>query len=316
MKVVITGGTGFVGTNLSRHLLARGHDVKILDDLSSGLESNVPDGAQFIKGTIVDAQLVKQTIAGADAVVHLGARGSVPRSIKNPIATHEVNATGTLNVLEGARAANAHYLFSSSSSVYGANIALPKNEEMVLKPLTPYAASKMAGEALSLAYAKSYNLPVTTFRFFNIFGPWQRPDHAYAAVIPKWIWQAMEKQEIIVHGDGEQTRDFTSAATAVAVITSALENKITRPEPVNLAFGNRISLNEIVKDLQGYFPDLKIKHIETRPGDVKDSQNQPTLIKSLFPDVTPQSFKDALLETKNWLAENSSKILNGPAATD
>jgi UDP-glucose 4-epimerase len=195
-------------------------------------------------------------------------------------------------------------------------MALPKNEEMVLKPLTPYAASKMAGEALSLAYAKSYEIPVTTFRFFNIFGPWQRPDHAYAAVIPKWIWQAMEKQEIIVHGDGEQTRDFTSAATAVAVITSALENKITHPEPVNLAFGNRISLNEILLDLREFFPDMKIKHIETRTGDVKDSQNQPTLITSLFPDVTPQSFKDALLETKNWLAENSSKILNGPAATD
>jgi len=245
-------------------------------------------------------------------VVHLAARGSVPRSIKNPVATHEVNSTGTLNVLECARAANAHFIFSSSSSVYGANITLPKTEEMVLKPLTPYAASKMAGEALSLAYANSYELPITTFRFFNIYGPWQRPDHQYAAVIPKWIWQAINMQEILVYGDGEQTRDFTSVSTVVEILTSALENKFLHPQPINLAFGNRISLNEVLRNLKTHFQNIRVGHIEARSGDVKDSQNQPDLIKSYFPKIKPKEFQDGLSETIDWLVANSKIIKSSP----
>ena len=171
MKVLITGGSGFVGTNLSLDLLKNGYGVKIIDDLSTGLKENIPVEAEFINQSITDINQVKEAIKGCEVVVHLGARGSVPRSIKNPIATHDVNSTGTLNVLEAARQNGSHYIFSSSSSVYGSNKTLPKNEGMVLRPMTPYAASKLSGEALSLAYAKSYNLPVSVFRFFNIFGP-------------------------------------------------------------------------------------------------------------------------------------------------
>ena len=187
MKVLVTGGAGFVGTNLVLSLLNHGYDVKIFDDLSTGLEQNIPKDAEFINASLLDTSNLNNAIKDCDVVVHLGARGSVPRSIKDPIATHDVNSSGTLNVLEAARSSGSHYIFSSSSSVYGSNMSLPKSEDMVLRPLTPYAASKMSGEALSLAYAKSYELPVSTFRFFNIFGPWQRPDHEYAAVLPKWI---------------------------------------------------------------------------------------------------------------------------------
>ena len=316
MRVLITGGAGFIGSNLSRHLLNRGHEVAIYDDLSSGLHSNVHSEVNFLQGTLMDLPLLKKLVKNIDCMVHLGARGSVPRSIKNPIQTHEINSTGTLNVLEACREYGVRYIFSSSSSVYGANTSLPKNEQMVLKPLTPYGASKMAGEALSLAYANSYSLPVTTFRFFNIFGPWQRPDHEYAAVIPKWIWQAMENKGITVFGDGNQTRDFTSVSTVVEIITISIEKSITHAEPINLAFGNRISLNQIILELKKYFSNLDVIYKEPRQGDIKDSQNDPALIKNLFPEVIPKRFDEALFETKEWLSLNFKSIINGPKMTN
>jgi UDP-glucose 4-epimerase len=232
--------------------------------------------------------------------VHLGARGSVPRSIKDPIATHDVNSTGTLNVLEAARSSGSHYIFSSSSSVYGSNMTLPKNEDMVLRPLTPYAASKMSGEALSLAYAKSYELPVSTFRFFNIFGPWQRPDHEYAAVLPKWISKCIKGDEIEIFGDGLQTRDFTYVGTVVNIILSCISKKILHPEPVNLAYGNNISLNQVLELMKLNFPILKVKYLPPRKGDVLHSKNDPKLIKSLYSDITLDKFEVSLQKTIDW----------------
>ena len=196
MKVLITGGAGFIGTNLTLGLLNSGYEVKVLDDLSTGLKQNISKDAEFVNASILESSQIIQAIEDCKVVVHLGARGSVPRSIKDPVATHNVNSTGTLNVLEAARTSKSHYVFSSSSSVYGSNMILPKNEDMVLRPITPYAASKMSGEGLSLAYAKTYGLPVSTFRFFNIFGPWQRPDHEYAALLPKLISKCLKVEEI------------------------------------------------------------------------------------------------------------------------
>jgi UDP-glucose 4-epimerase len=233
-------------------------------------------------------------------VVHLGARGSVPRSIKDPMATHEVNSTGTLNVLEAARLNGSHYIFSSSSSVYGSNTDLPKNEEMILKPITPYAASKLSGEALSLAYATSYNLSTSVFRFFNIFGPWQRPDHAYAAVIPKWISKCINEEELDIFGDGNQTRDFTYVRTVINVILKCIEEKVFHAEPVNLAFGNNISLNQVLEILRKSFPKLKTKHNPARSGDILNSQNDPMLIKTLYPQVEVEKFENSLIKTIEW----------------
>ena len=187
MKILVTGGAGFIGSNLSTKLVEDSHSVRIIDDLSTGLKKNVPAGAELIIGSILDRTLVDSVIKDCDVVVHLAARGSVPRSIKNPRETHDVNATGTQIILESAAEVGCHVIYSSSSSVYGLNALLPKDEEMVLKPTTPYAASKMAAEGLALSYANTYNFPVTVFRFFNVFGPRQRADHEYAAVIPKWI---------------------------------------------------------------------------------------------------------------------------------
>jgi UDP-glucose 4-epimerase len=304
MKVLVTGGAGFIGTNLTLSLLEHGYDVKIFDDLSTGLEQNIPKDAEFINASILDTSKLNNAIKECEVVVHLGARGSVPRSIKDPIATHDVNSSGTLNVLEAARTSGSHYIFSSSSSVYGSNMTLPKSEDMVLKPLTPYAASKMSGEALSLAYAKSYELPVSTFRFFNIFGPWQRPDHEYAAVLPKWISKCMKDDEIEIFGDGEQTRDFTYVGTVVNVIIDCISNKILHPEPVNLAYGNNISLNQVTELLKHSFLDIKVKYLPQRNGDVLHSKNDPKLVRSLYPNVNVEKFETSLQETINWFKES------------
>ena len=300
MRVLVTGGAGFVGTNLTLSLLEHGYDVKIFDDLSTGLKQNIPKDAEFINASILDTNKLKNAIKACDVVVHLGARGSVPRSIKDPIATHDVNSSGTLNVLEAARSSGSHYIFSSSSSVYGSNMTLPKSEDMVLRPLTPYAASKMSGEALSLAYAKSYELPVSTFRFFNIFGPWQRPDHEYAAVLPKWISKCIKGDEIEIFGDGLQTRDFTYVGTVVNIILSCISKKILHPEPVNLAYGNSISLNQVLELMKLNFPTLKVKYLPPRKGDVLHSKNDPKLIKSLYPDITLDKFEVSLQKTIDW----------------
>ena len=304
MKVLITGGAGFVGTNLTLSLLNSGFKVKILDDLSTGLKQNISKDAEFVNASILQSNQLNKAIEDCEVVVHLGARGSVPRSIKDPIATHDVNATGTLNVLEAARASKSHYIFSSSSSVYGSNMILPKNEDMVLRPITPYAASKMSGEGLSLVYAKTYELSVSTFRFFNIFGPWQRPDHEYAAVLPKWISKCMKGEEIEVFGDGEQTRDFTYVGTVINIINECISNKTLHPEPVNLAYGNSISINKVTQLLKNSFPNLKVKYLPQRNGDVLHSKNDPKLVQSLYPNVNVEKFETSLQETIDWFKKS------------
>ena len=304
MKVLVTGGAGFIGTNLTLNLLSSGYEVKVFDDLSTGLKANIPKDTEFVNASILEASQINKAIEDCEVVVHLGARGSVPRSIKDPIATHNVNATGTLNVLEAARNSQCHYIFSSSSSVYGSNMILPKNEDMVLRPITPYAASKMSGEGLSLAYAKTYELSVSTFRFFNIFGPWQRPDHEYAAVLPKWISKCMNRDEIKIFGDGEQTRDFTYVGTVVNIIIDCISNKILHPEPVNLAYGNNISLNQVTDLLKNSFPDLKVEYLPQRNGDVLHSKNDPKLVRSLYPNVNVEKFETSLQETINWFKKS------------
>jgi UDP-glucose 4-epimerase len=316
-KIAVTGGAGFIGSNLVERLLSQGHEVTVVDDLSTGLKSNLDlNKITFHELSLTDRDGLAKAVNGVDAIVHLGARGSVPRSIKNPVATHDVNVTGTLNVLEAARINSAQVIFSSSSSVYGRNGQLPKDETMWLSPLTPYAASKLAGEGYVQAYGAAYDVPVTLLRFFNVFGPRQRPDHEYAAVLPKWIWKAMNNEAIDVYGDGSQTRDFTYVLTVLDVIEDALNRGVRTEGAVNLAYGNRISLLETIELLKFHFPDLKVNFQGDRLGDVKNSQNHPILLKQLFPSVKPTDFSTALSETVNWLKEFGQSVANGPATVD
>jgi UDP-glucose 4-epimerase len=316
-KVGVTGGAGFIGSNLTRRLISEGYEVVIVDDLSTGLISNVnQEKSTFHHVSITDPGALSRALKDCSTIFHLAARGSVPRSIKNPVATHEVNATGTFNVLEVARKTGAHVVFSSSSSVYGRNVKLPKDESMWLSPLTPYAASKLAAEGYVQAYAAAYNLPTTIFRFFNVFGPRQRPDHEYAAVLPKWIWLAMQGKPIDVYGDGTASRDFTYIDTVLDIAITAMKGNITSEGAVNLGYGNRIFLSDTVALLMAHFPDLHVNYMEERLGDVKESQNSPVLLKSLFPTITPKPFEEALSETINWLRDFGQSVAHGPKTLD
>jgi UDP-glucose 4-epimerase len=305
MRVIVTGGAGFIGANLCRALSAEGHEVTAFDDLSTGREDNLDGvaGVKLVVGSFLDRDTLGEVVDGAGAVVHLGARPSVPKSVLDPMLSHDINVNGTMNVLEACRAQATlpHVVFASSSSVYGANPTLPKHESLACLPRSPYAASKLAGESYALSYQSSYGMPVLAFRFFNVFGPLQRPDHAYAAVVPAFVTAALHGQPLPIHGDGRQTRDFTFVGTVCEVITKAVGSTTTSPTPVNLAFGTRTSLLEVVHRLETILDmPLERHHTDPRAGDVRDSQADNGALRSLFPDVTPVSLDDGLQRYVDW----------------
>jgi len=316
VKVVVTGGAGFIGANLCRTLTAtQGIDeVVALDDLSTGSADNlagVPE-ARLIEATILDPEALDRAFAGASAVVHLAARPSVPRSIEDPMASHEVNATGTVQVLQALRRAggSAHLILASSSSVYGANPVLPKAEDLVAAPMSPYAASKLAAESYALAFASSFGVDVLALRFFNVFGPLQPAGHAYAAVIPAFVSAALAGRPLPVHGDGHQTRDFTFVDSVAAVMVAALLRRVSCQGPVNLAFGSRVSLLEVVSLLEEVLDrSLSIQHTHPRPGDVRDSQADHSRLRSLFSDLVPIGLEEGLRATVEWFRAGSLPAL-------
>ena len=311
MRVVVTGGAGFIGANLCRVLAAAPEitEVVALDDLSTGSKENLAgaDGVELVEGSILDAALLDEVVPGATAIVHLAARPSVPRSLLDPMASHEANATGTMQVLEAARRhGGPQVIVASSSSVYGANPELPKREDMTPMPVSPYAASKLATESYALAHGYSFGLPVLAFRFFNVFGPLQAPGHAYAAVIPAFLDAALAGRPLPVHGDGRQTRDFTYVGTVAATLTDAVVRRVSDSRPVNLAFGTRVSLLEVIDRLEVLLGrPLERVHSDPRAGDVRDSQADRTKLEGLFPDVTPVPLDDGLRATLAWFQERT-----------
>ncbi len=303
MHLLITGGAGFIGSNLARLALAEGHEVSVIDDLSTGYEENLEGlDLRVIRGSILDAGALGQAVAGADAIVHLAAIGSVPRSLANPVATHDANATGTLRVLEAARAAgNAPVIVASSSSVYGLNPALPKSEREWVRPMSPYAVSKLAAEQYALAYQQSFGMDTLSFRFFNVFGPWQRAGHVYAAVVPTFIDALLRGEPLYVNGDGAHSRDFTYVGTVVRVLLDAAARRLAHPEPVNLAFGTNTTLLELIRRIEETTGrTATVVHREPRPGDVRHSQADNAVLRSLFPGVHPVPLEEGLRETVAW----------------
>jgi UDP-glucose 4-epimerase len=311
VKVVVTGGAGFIGANLCRILDKDGFvdHVVALDDLSTGSHLNLASSpsVEFRRGSILNADDLDGALVGAQAIVHLAARPSVPRSLADPMATHEVNATGTMMVLEAARRHGMpHVIVASSSSVYGANSALPKREDMSPQPVSPYAASKLATEAYALSYGHSFGLPVLAFRFFNVFGPLQPAGHAYAAVVPAFVSCALAGRPLTIHGDGTQTRDFTFVGTVVAVLSDAIRRQVTDPEPVNLAYGSRVSLLEMIAALEEVVGhQLRRDHVEPRAGDVPHSQADQTRLIRMFPEVRPTPLLEGLRATVAWFREST-----------
>lgn len=303
MHVLVTGGAGFIGTNLCRRLVADGHSVVILDDLSNSDTRGVTGlPVEIVVGSVCDADAVGRASRGVDAIVHLAAIGSVPRSVEAPHATHHVNVDGTLTVLESARHVGAHMIVAGSSSVYGPEPAPPAREGDAARPVSPYAASKLAAESYALAWSAAYGLDVLPFRFFNVFGPWQRAGHVYAAVLPAFVDAALRHQPLRVHGDGLQTRDFTYVGTVVDVIVEALARRVSSPAPVNLAFGSRVALVDVISMIEGELGEtVQLHHTPTRPGDVPHSQADPTRLRELFPQAQPVALDAALRETIAWM---------------
>jgi UDP-glucose 4-epimerase len=308
MRVLVTGGAGFIGANLCRHLSGAGHEVVVLDDLSTGSRENLAGiSAQLVEGTILSAADLDRVLDGTDVVVHLAARPSVPRSIQDPMASHLVNATGTVEVLEAVRRAGhrqarpAHVIVASSSSVYGANPTLPKHEDLAPRPVSPYAASKLATESYALSWGHSFGIDVLAVRFFNVFGPLQPAGHAYAAVVPAFVDAALAGRQLPIHGDGTQSRDFTYVGSVCAVLADAIERRVSDVEPINLAFGSRVTLLEMITELEAILGvSLALEHQPTRSGDVPHSQADVGRLRSLFPDVEPVALAQGLEATVEW----------------
>jgi UDP-glucose 4-epimerase len=217
------------------------------------------------------------------------------------VASHEANATGTLYVLEAAREVGAHVVVASSSSVYGDTDVLPKSEDLPTRPMSPYAVSKLATEAYALSHAASFDLDTLVFRFFNVYGPLQAAGHAYAAVVPAFIDAVLRGEPVTMYGDGLQTRDFTYVGTVSRVLADAVVNRTVAPGPVNLAFGTRSSLIDLLASLEQLIGhSVQRRHEPARRGDVRDSQAASDRLRALFPDVTPTPLAEGLADTLAW----------------
>ncbi|MDH7516257.1 MAG: SDR family oxidoreductase [Bacteroidota bacterium] len=254
MLYLVTGGAGFIGSNIVEELLKRGERVRVLDNFSTGKRSNLLPflgDIELVEGDIRSYHIVHEAVRGAEVVLHQAALPSVPRSIADPITTHEVNTNGTLNVLAAAREhAVRRVVFASSSSIYGDSAELPKHEGMIPNPLSPYAVSKLAGEKYMQVYYRLYGLETVSLRYFNVFGPRQNPDSQYSAVIPRFIAAVLAGRSPVVYGDGEQTRDFTYVANVVAANISAAEAPAAAGEVMNIACRERVSINRLIDDLR------------------------------------------------------------------
>lgn len=301
-KVLITGGAGFIGSHLVEVLceLAPETDITVLDDFSTGFRANVSSPrVEVVEGTVLDQEVLNKALRGSDSVVHLAALGSVPRSVQNPVASFETNANGTLNVLEASRNANCKRLiFASSSSVYGTNEELPKHEYQWVSPKSPYAASKLAAEALVSSYRTTFGMNNSSFRFFNVYGPRQDPLNPYAAVIPRLISAVKAGERFQIYGDGTQSRDFTYVRDVANVLASQILEPRKDLPLANLAFGGSTSLLELVSisnELLGR--EVLVDFQPRRVGDVKASQNLPDLILKTMSDFDPTPFRQGLALT-------------------
>ncbi len=277
MKYLVTGGAGFIGSNLVEALLRKGETVRILDNFSTGRRENLQsltDDVELIEGDIRSLSTVNRAVDGIDFVLHQAALPSVPRSVADPVTTNEVNITGTLNVLLAARDAGVkRVVFASSSSVYGNDPRQPKHEDMRPRPMSPYAISKLTGETYCSVFSRLYDLETVILRYFNIFGPRQDPASQYSAVIPKFIGMMAKGQRPTVFGDGRQSRDFTFIDNVVQANLKACRVETLPEERVfNCACGKQISIQDMIVELNRILEkDLNPIFANPRPGDVRDS---------------------------------------------
>ena len=275
-RALVTGGAGFIGSHLVDGLLAHGWEVRVVDDFSSGREENLRaagDRIELVRGDLTDPETTARAVAGVEVVFHQGAIPSVPRSVAEPIRTNHANVDGTLRVLESARTAGVRrVVFAASSSAYGDTEVLPKTETMPANPLSPYALQKYAGEVYCRLYHELYGLETVALRYFNVFGPRQDPGSAYAAVVPLFATACLRGESPRIHGDGEQTRDFTYVLDAVDANLAAADAPKAAGQVINVAGGRRTSLNELLATIQRLAGSRVVpQHGPPRAGDVRHS---------------------------------------------
>ncbi len=310
-KYLVTGGGGFIGSNLTRYILDKGHDVTVLDNFATGKRENLTDLAgriELIEGDIRDAECVEKAMTGVAAVFHQAAMPSVPRSVKDPITSHDVNINGTLNILETARKVGVkRIILAASSSAYGNRNESPKHEAMAPMPISPYAAQKIAGEMYMRAYAACYGMETLCLRYFNVFGPYQDPFGAYAAVIPAWVNRLLKGEKPIVFGDGEQSRDFCFIENVCEAnwLAANAPAESCDGRAINIACNSATTLNEILKQL-GSLLEIKVEadYQDTRAGDVKDSLADVTLAKETIGYEPKIFFEEGLAKAIDWYKEN------------
>jgi nucleoside-diphosphate-sugar epimerase len=314
MRYLVTGGAGFIGSNTVDELVRRGHGVVVLDDMSSGKEDNLAEVRSkitFMKGSIIDIEVVQKAMVQADYVIHLAARTSVPRSVKDPVDTNRINVDGTLNVLVAARDNKVkRVVFAASSSAYGDTPALPKSEDMQPVPISPYGVTKYVGELYAQTFGRCYGLENVCLRYFNIFGPRQDPDSPYSGVLSRFSTAFLDSTSPVVFGDGEQTRDFTYVENAVQANILACEAPSASGRTFNVGTGHAVSLNQVLQMLQkASGKTLETKYEPAREGDIRDSLADIRLAGEFLGYEPTVLFEEGLERTYAWYQANHAKNL-------
>lgn len=320
-RYLVTGGAGFIGSNLVRALFERGESVRVVDNLATGFWENLgelrgSDRVECITADIRDFEAMTRAMAGVEVVFHEAALGSVPRSVETPVESDSVNVNGTVVTLDTARRAGVRRLiFAASSSAYGDSATLPKQEDMPAAPLSPYAVTKVTCESYMKVFSALYGIETLSLRYFNVFGPNQRPDGAYAAAIPRFSWAVLHDQPPTIYGDGETTRDFCFVENAVAAnLLAASTPKKLAGEVVNIAGGRRVTLNGIVEQIgkelgKTVVPD----HVAPRPGDIRHSLADVTRARELIGYEPAVLWEDGLGPTLDYLGRLAAERARGGA---
>lgn len=311
MHYLVTGGAGFIGSNTVDELVRRGHNVVVLDDLSSGKKENlagVRGRIEILQHSVTDLDKLQEACSGVDYVLHLGARTSVPRSVIDPLETNRVNVDGTLNVLLAARDAKVkRVVFAGSSSVYGETPTLPKREDMPPSPISPYGLSKLAGEMYGQVFQRCYGVEFVSLRYFNVFGPRQDPGSAYSGVLSLFNAAVLDGTQPTVYGDGEQSRDFTYVGNVVEANLLACEAKRAAGLAINIGTGSRYTLNQTLGLLEKITGRLaKAQYAPPREGDIRNSQADITLAKNVLGYNPRIGFEEGLKLTWDWFRESQS----------
>lgn len=311
-EYLVTGGAGFIGSNICEELVSRGRSVRVVDDLSTGKIENldqIRDKIEFVECDVSDVASLEKAMDGVDFVLHQAAIPSVPRSMKEPLKTNQANVIGTLAVLECARKLGVkRVVFASSSSVYGDSETLPKYEEMTSTPKSPYAVTKAVGEQYCRLYTSAFNVPVVMLRYFNVFGPRQDESSFYAGVICKFTAALLNGKKVTVYGDGEQSRDFTYISNVISANLSACTAEDAVGQAINIGGGSQTTINELVSilsEITGVTPE--VDHIDPQPGDVRHSLASIDKARKLLGFEIGIGLREGLERTVTWYASSAKR---------